>query len=302
MSLSAVPDVESLGLSEAEIAAEDARWGTEALARRISGRGSTAAHLHRIAWHGSALADIGCPPGSVARTDALLDAALFNLAVALTDSVVDDEPHAAGTAAEVLDPDGLRRRLLAPTDPRASIAGEADGLGGLYRIWDLLLVRLGRRFAEQQVALARLASLLQRMHSSEFDARADRLPAKLLPIEFIGALLPGGSRNFHEQKRVDGLYRELGELIGLSDDWSDLPSDMRHMRANRLVSPRDGAHGRLGYARRCAGLVLRQRRLVDAVATEFGERLSRVVALAGLLDPEAAGKASAYVGGLLECD
>jgi hypothetical protein len=287
------PDFESLGLTDSAVQEACASHGVDMLAQRIRGRGPTAAHLHQIAWHGSALADIGCPAEHPSRERVLLDAALFNLAVALTDSLVDDEAHTGAQAAEVLRPERLRARLLHPADQTFAIAGGGE-LAAFYALWDSLLVSLGERLADDRDLLANLGEMLARMHRSEFDAGADRLPAKELPIAFIGALMDGTTA-------LDALYRELGSLIGLSDDWNDLAADMRRMRANQLVMIHDPTSaGRLIYIARCLRRVVFSQRLADDVVQGLSGRVSQVLALAGALSPAAQAKAASYVSGMLQ--
>ncbi len=205
-----LPAFDSLGLPIADIESACARYSFDELVQRIPGRGNTAAHLHLIAWHGSALADIGCPPEHPLRRRLLLDAALFNLAVALTDSLVDDDPPAGARAARVLSPQKLERRLHAPEDDGAAIPAGEDGLDLLYRLWDGLLVSIGERFAADPEALAHISTMLAQMHRGEFDVGADRLPAKVLPIAFVGALLRGRG---HERRRGHGSTRRARSAL-----------------------------------------------------------------------------------------
>jgi hypothetical protein len=297
-------ELPSLGLDVAEIQTACAHYGVDAIVERIRGRGTTAAHLHHIAWHGSALADIGCPPDHPARERLLMDAALFNLAVALTDSLVDDEPQLGAQAGRVLAPDALSARLRSPEDPSAAIAGGERELAAVYGLWDALLVRLGERFAGDDHALAQLAAMLERMHRSEFAGDADRLPAKVLPIEFIGALVSPGAQDALALAR---LYGELGASIGLLDDWRDLALDMRHMRANQLLmlpdgSVRDGHAGeRVRYIARCVRTVASVRRVADEVVERLSAHMARVLASAETISPGARARATSYLRELLEC-
>src|SRR5271154_871135 len=127
-----LPDFDSLGLRMFEIESVCAVYGIDGLARRIPTRAEQAADLHQIAWHGSALADIDCAADHPRREHLLLDAALFNLAVALTDSLVDDDPSAGAGAARALAPEKLERRLLAPANRLAAITSDERGLDAFY--------------------------------------------------------------------------------------------------------------------------------------------------------------------------
>ncbi|HUB74874.1 MAG TPA: hypothetical protein VL979_12675 [Solirubrobacteraceae bacterium] len=298
----AVPELDSLGLSDEEVQAACAGHGVDGLVERIHGRGPTDAHLHVIAWHGSALADIGCPATQPQRRELLLDCALFNLAVALTDSLVDDEAPTGARAARALAPAKLARRLRAPSDPEAAIAGETgDQLDAFFALWDALLARLGQRFAAEPERLEQIAAMLARMHHSEFDAGADRLPAKVLPIEFLGLVLAAGAGR-EEADALAALYRELGELVGLVDDWHDLLVDMRRMHANQLVmliAERTPAN-RLRYLGRSLRRVAFPGRLADELVTGLRAHLRGAIERAGELSPEARLKAAAYAKGLLQ--
>jgi hypothetical protein len=293
-----IPDYDGLGLPAAEIEAACTLYRIDGLVERMPSRADTAADLHHIAWHGSALADIGCPADHPLREELLLDGALFNLAVALTDSLVDEDPYAGIRAAHVLHPRVLERRLREPGDPRAAIAGEEPDLEPLYSLWDALLARLGERFAGDPDTLAELADMLRRMHSGEFDEGADRLPAKVLPVEFIGVVLHDGD----SPPPLRELYRELGRLLALSDDWNDLAEDMRRMRANQLVLMRDHTRAdRLRYVARCLQRVVFSRALAEEVAGKLCAGVARVLASAQEVSPDTHARAASYLKGVLEC-
>jgi hypothetical protein len=298
-----VPAYGELGLPLRTIEAECADYDLAALALRVSARGSTAEHLHLIARHGSALADVGCAPAREDRDQLLLDAAIFNLAVALIDSLVDEDAPAGAGVARVLSPDLVSRRLRAPDDPAGGILPVADGvpasdsLGGLYALCDALLVRLGRRFARDRARLAQLGGMLAQMHRSEFDAKADRLAAKALPVAFIGVLVDDGRSPYLQE-----LYRELGALIGSADDWHDLPGDMRHLRANQFVLARDRTlRHRLEYLARGAYRLALPGRLAEEVVGTLGERATRVLTLARRISPETQNKTASVVKMVLGC-
>jgi hypothetical protein len=294
------PSFEALGLPFSDVEAACGRYGVDGLVRPIQGRGATAQHLHRIAWHGSALADIGCPPDHPARERLLLDAALFNLAVALTDSLVDDDPQAGALAARVLAPERLARRLSGPHDPQATIDSPESDLNALYGLWDTLLVRLGDRFSGDQGSVTRLTTMLAQMHHSEFELSADRLTAKVMPLEFIGALLrdPGAD----SPSALEALYRELGRLFALADDWYDLAADMRHLRANQFIQMRDRTRAsRARYLARCVQRLVFPGRLAEEASVELSALVTSVLSHARAISPRAHANGAAYVKGVLSC-
>jgi hypothetical protein len=295
-----LPSFESLGLPIAEIEGACGRYNIDGLVRRIHGRGATAAHLHRIAWHGSALADIGCAPDHPARKRLLLDGALFNLAVALTDSLADDDPRAGALAARVLDPERLARRLSAPQDPQAAIDSPGSDLAVLYRLWDALLVHLGDRFAGDRNSVEHLAAMLAQMHHSEFEPNADRLTAKVMPVEFIGALLRDPAAD--SPSVLEALYRELGRLFALADDWYDLAADMRHLRANQFIQIRDRTPAnRARYLARCMQRLVLPGRLADEASVELSALVTGALGQARAVSPRAHAHGAAYVKGVLSC-
>ena len=129
--------------------------------------------------------------------------------------------------------------------------------------------------------------MLRRMHGGEFDEGADRLPAKVLPVEFIGVLL-------HDRRAaLRELYGELGGLLALSDDWNDLAEDMRRMRANQLVLMRDHTRAdRVAYVARCLQRVVFSRALAEEVSGELCAGIARVLASAGELSPDTHARAA----------
>jgi hypothetical protein len=298
-----LPELARLGLDADRLEELCAAHGAAALANQIGQRGATAAHLQRIAWHGSALADLGCPPDSPERIAILEDCALFNLAVALTDSVVDDHGPAARQTALLLSPDRLRRRLAAPQDAAATLADPGNALATLFALWDSLLVRIGTRVSGQGGTVAEHASMLEQMHRSEFGAHANRIPAKTLPIEFIGLLVcdgaGGGAPGSSSRRSQALLYRELGLLIGLVDDWGDLPGDIRHMRANQFILTRGLRRGhRLVYVARCMYRLGRPGRLCDHAVNRIAGLQRRVLAAAADVSTEARARTASYLLGL----
>jgi len=208
------------------------------LAARYPSRGDEA-RLRQLAWLGSAFADAATPHDHPQREQVLREAALFNLAIALFDTVIDDvilEERAGLLRA--LHPDKLVLRLR-DASPAASLCREAElRPRPLIRLFDAALCSIAQRFAGQPPsALDALASALEQMYISETEARYDRSSAKSLPIVFYSLLPDGGAR-----EHTLAAFERLGVFVALLDDWKDLRSDVLAARANLWVSPRDG-HG-----------------------------------------------------------
>jgi len=190
--------------------------------------------LRRLAWWGSALADIGCAAGSRGREDDLLaDAARFYVAVALFDHVVDDAPDRSIALARPLEPSRLRLKLERPTDPEARLVCPAPGLRLIVALFDRALEGIGRRLEREPVWRAELADMLETMYCSELSLSGDPLAAKTLPFILIGHLaLPP------TETAPRAFFTKLAYLLGLWDDWQDLLPDGWALAPNAHLEPR----------------------------------------------------------------
>jgi len=209
-----------LGLGEErllDLAAEH-RFGSIAGSFRPAGG---PVELRRVAWWGSALADIGCAAGCLPRDEDLLaDAARFYLAVALFDDVVDEHPRLANDLAPPLHPSRLRRKLERPTAPVARLTVAVPELVPVVALFDRALEGIGRRLRSEPGWREEVAGMLEAMYLSELGLGSDRLAAKILPFTLIGhlALRP-------DQETQRRFFGRLAWLLGLWDDWLDLVAD-----------------------------------------------------------------------------
>jgi hypothetical protein len=281
---------ELLGLGDGPLAQLAAAHGFDELARRFPTRGD-AHHLRRVAWYGSALADIACRPDTVGRDDVLRTGALFNVAVALADTVVDEHPKALRRAQTVLHPAALERRLLRPLDQQTALTTADPELRGLAGLFDCALTTLGRRFAHEPATLHALANHLTGMYASEVHRAADRMPAKTLPTVFIATSAAGAG-----DPSAQRLATRLAYLLALVDDWIDLGQDICRLRANGFVLSHHG-RGRylLPYLRRARYRVFGGRRSHTDVGWTIAGACKATLEAAAAVSPETHAKTCALL-------
>ena len=274
-----------LGLSAGALRSTADRFAFAELAAAFPSRGDRT-RLEQIAWFGSALGDIACAVEGTRDDDVLSDAALFNVAVALFDTVADDQPHLLSRLVATVHPDALRPILLG-ADGRAADASESEDDSTTARLASLfrhVVARAGRRFSGQRAKLSSLDAYVRLMFDSETRAGASRRYAKTLPVTFIGAL---ATRAVFPSP----LFTALGEFLALYDDWQDLGDDIVRGRANSFVQLVDGVDAPSAYllsaaaaliapSRIEARLVEAERRVLDAAnrpGTNAQEKTSRLL-------------------------
>lgn len=265
----------SIGLADHELDRLCADCRTAALALAVPARGD-AASLRRILWWGSALGDIASAVRPDDRDRIVREAALFNLGVALFDSVVDRAPQLVPPLARALAPARLEARLHASgADP--VLAVDQPLLEPLVGIFDAALGSIGQRFRDEPAHLEHLRWLLERMFLSELGLSPNPFAAKTLPVTFIGALA-GPSRDW--TRVFDGLSR----FMSVWDDWLDLAEDMRRLAPNAFLGGRRGVSlGGALYAGRSLARVAAGGRLHGGLGDRLFEPLdaSLIAARAG---------------------
>jgi hypothetical protein len=237
----------------------------------------------------------GLTPSLPAAADEsiLIDAAAFNLAVALFDTVVDEMPRALPPLAEALRPVVLRQWLEHPESgdpPRIQLEDETAVVVHLFAY---VLKSAGRRYRDDPVTLAALGDLLRRMYESETGVSSQPALAKTLPIVWIGSLT--GVRSGSE---ADRMFHRLAHFIARWDDAQDLHDDWVHGRYNAYLaisrdrwSPVGGAligSSRLVFARRSVARIRcdLEASLLEALAAAdgCGRRNEAACFLADLLE------------------
>lgn len=194
-------------------------------------RGGTG-RIGLIAWFGSLVADIGCAPTFRHRDLVLREGALFNLAVALFDTIIDDQPSRRRAAAEALRPEVL----IAVLRGGVPLPNHGDtALNSLVGLFNSTLLSTHRRLCRSPGTLSELGELLSRMYRSELGIDRDRFAAKILPVVYIGRL-----GDLADSPAVRDLYTRLSKFIALWDDWNDLADDILAGRPNWFAGDGSG--------------------------------------------------------------
>ncbi|HEV7653532.1 MAG TPA: hypothetical protein VGP36_02190 [Mycobacteriales bacterium] len=264
--------------------------GFNDLSRLNPDRGD-AGRLCEIAWFGSAVADIASSGDGSANLRALRTGGLFNVAVALVDSVVDRRRDGrAGGLTVALAPPALRDRLLVerPLD--------TEGPGGeIVALMDVVLRDVAERWRHDPQMLAEAHELLTRMYISEMRPGVSRRDAKLLPLTFVG-VVSDHARRPAVRETVQGISR----FAGLLDDWQDLGDDLVAGRANAFLHERDLAPATSApRALTGARLIARPRKASSGIAGQVRAALLTTVEAARRAGGDVEAKTHAFLRCLL---
>jgi hypothetical protein len=254
------------------------------LALQFPTRGETQ-RLIAIARFGAQLADIAW---SVSRRDArddlLVEGALFNVGVALFDTVVDDQPQRRVAVAASLGPALLRRHVV---DGFVLPNNRDAGIETLVDLFRFLFDRIYRRCLPPH--RAHLAGLLEEMYRCETGSEADPIRAKVLPTAFIGQLPSppalGEARLLHQ----------LGVFVALVDDWQDLATDIQSGAANSLLDGASPATRAATTVRRMFGSQASHNQIRQTLASRLGD----ILQFAASLGSETESRTRAFLAGLL---
>lgn len=215
-----------LGWTDAELAQFAEACQLDDVAATVIGRGDAAA-LARIAWWGAALADLAPLHSATERHEVMHIGAAFNLAVALFDTAIDQDPIPRLALVEALAPQRLRARLHAPDDSALCLRSEHPAAARVVALFDRALSLSGRRFAADPPALAALAALLEAMYRSVLGQSDDPFIAKTGPVRFIGEIAAGAeARPF---------YAALARFCQLWDDSLDIAEDLAALAPNHFL-------------------------------------------------------------------
>ncbi len=222
------------------------------------------------------------------------EAANFNLAVALFDSVVDQAPSHRTALANALTPRQMRRRLDAPGDPATAVHTREPVLVPVVGLFDEVLTSAGARYAGDPAGRRYLGDLLDAMYRSELGLSRDPFDAKRLPVVFIGALAGARAKSSRAT-----LFDALADFFWLWDDWLDLTEDLARVAPNAFLgNPRwppvlgplaYGARGVLhlgggswGRARLTRRVVVAIDAVLAAAGREGGAPYARTLTLLGM--------------------
>ncbi len=218
--------VHAVGWLPAQTAAFTQLYRLEELARAVTGRGDVES-LARIAWWGSALADLG-PAQASARRHELMDiCAAFNLAVALFDTAIDEAPIPRLALVEALAPRRLHSRLYQPDSDATRLRSEHPAAALVVGLFDQALADTGRHFAGQHARLDTLITLLEAMYRSVLGQSDEPFIAKTGPILFIGQVAG--------EQEAQRLYGELARFCHIWDDALDVAEDLVALAPNHFL-------------------------------------------------------------------
>lgn len=214
-----------IGFDDDELSRFSDAYRLDAIASVFDARGDIA-RLKQIAWWGSALADLALIDDSAVRDRVLAEGAVFNLAVALFDSVVDEGSPLAARLAHTLEPRRMSARLSDPESERSRLSCGDPALQLVVDLFDAVLASAGQRLRARTDRLANLSAQLERMYLSELRIAPDLFVAKTGPVVFIGTLAADDEAN------VDWLYDTLARFCHEWDDWQDMAEDMPRFSPN----------------------------------------------------------------------
>jgi hypothetical protein len=287
--------VTPIGLTPDQLVAFSARHELPCMANYTALRGDTR-KLESIAWWGSAIADVVMVSHSAVRVRAMEEAAAFNLAVALFDSVVEHETRSAQQLMSALAPDRMRRRLDHPAESGAAL-NCADPLASrIARLFDFTLASVGGRCCTQPVGRAEMAALLEGMYLGATSVSGDPMLAKRGPVIFIGLLadLNGGRAS-----RL--LALALATFCQQWDDWQDMAEDLRVLSPNSFlgVPPRRFHIATVGYAGNAAIRLVGGRWCHPRIAKVISSSVVNVLAAARDISSEHHNKATSLCHALI---
>jgi len=179
-------------------------------------------------WWGSAINDILNSPDCRSEKT-LIISGLFNLGVALFDSIIDDFPkrekrHLSAMVQVMLD--------NADQSADSSIPNQntTRELFLIQKLITKILCHLKRNYSRAHGKF--LMNLISIMFKSEIGIQNTPHIAKQFPIVFLGAL----NNNYYNNIKYRQLYRELGLLINYWDDWKDITSDFLRLSPNIFLN------------------------------------------------------------------
>lgn len=197
----------------------------------------------QVAVWGARLASLTPRRSSADCGTVLLEAAAFNLAVALFDTATDEMPARLPGLAEALRPDLLERCLEEPEGGGLDPAAVEDGLSVVVRLFVYVLTSAGQRFRCDAPARADLAHLLRLMYESELGVGGQPGLAKTLPVVWIGRLAGAGRGSAAAE-----MFERLAQFIAHWDDAQDLTDDWLRGRYNAYLAFSRGGWSPLGGA------------------------------------------------------
>lgn len=262
-----------LGLTPDQLADFSTRHDLQGMAECTASRGDTR-NLEDIAWWGSAIADVLMVHPMTPEVRVLEEAAAFNLAVALFDSVVEHGTESARQLISALAPDRLRWRLERPAELVAALECNDPLARRIARLFDFTLSSVGERSRSMPARRAEMAALLEGMYRGATCSNGDPMLAKRGPVIFIGMLADLGA-----ESDTRSFALALATLCQQWDDWQDMADDWRTLSPNSFLGmcPRKFHVAVAGYASRAAIRLLAGRWCHPHIAKVISGSLANVL-------------------------
>ncbi len=210
------------------------RFGLPSAVERLPGW-KEPSRAHDVGRWGARLASLASNLRAPVAHTILLEAAAFNLAVALFDTVVDDMPELLPPLAAALHP-AVLAQCIDDANPRAiERTPVPDDLEIVVCLFGYVLASAGRRYRRHPATRAELLGLLRRMYESELGGSPDHSAAKILPVVWISRLAGA-----HHGSGTSGMFQKLAQFIARWDDAQDLREDWLRCRYNAYLTNSDG--------------------------------------------------------------
>ncbi|RYY57402.1 MAG: hypothetical protein EOO09_02800 [Chitinophagaceae bacterium] len=221
------------GLGHSELCRFAQQYRLHEIATAIPHRGDVE-DLMVIAWFGSAIADLGCYDSGEKRDRILQEGALFNLAVALFDTVMDEMPAHRDQLKLSVNIPLIRGRLWNPLNPDTRLTSRDPAITHIAALFDALFVSLGSRVEGNSRGreLSEIISLFSAMYNGGSNGERDPFRTKVLPVLFLGRL----NYSFRNYVLMEDFYCQLGKFIQLYDDWLDMARDALQGKPNYFLN------------------------------------------------------------------
>jgi hypothetical protein len=260
------------------------------LAAHFPTRGDASA-LKRIARFGSQILAIACAAAGLgAEFPLLVEGALFNIAIALFDTVVDEQPYRQPGLLYCVNPSRIRSHLLlgVPLPPSSD-----PGVELIVSLFRTLFESIRNRVSPTD--LPPLAECLTDMYNAEVRQPSAAMAAKYLPTVFLGHLVA------FNNLWAAAIMSQLGAFIALLDDWQDLASDIVERRSNSLLGG-ERAKDRLRYSALCVWRILGGRVSHTEISIRLATELHQVLAVARQVNTACAAAVATFLGDLLDAN
>lgn len=198
------------------------------------------AEFQTILWFGSCFADLLFSDSDKnenkdAYTTTLTQAALFNLAVSLIDSIVDNNNQIQLTKFKEEINKEVIISLLKEKNINLSPNKYNDDkfLSVLVTLIKHILVSIGISFKDRKDLTMEITGMIWDMYKSELKLHDyKKLDAKFLPILFISKLR---ILDPEKQPHYDNFFKSISEFFYIYDDWVDLVDDIFDGNNNSII-------------------------------------------------------------------